>query len=351
MKRLVATLVGDGIENPGNALTMLHAAEMYRARCLFHDTQGLAQSVELRDLAGKSFQTTNAEGIQSARSCVLAFDNLPHAEQVYEFRPGRDFVVSVGNERRGLSHDFRQIATHAVEIPMISRRINCLNVAAASAVGLHYLTRRKLGRMQERREPRSRRPELLLLGAGDHIELGSAVRSATAFGWERALIEDRNQLWFGCDRVTRSEGRGAARRGRNPIRLVPCFAEATYAFSHVTVVTTSGTGMPIHRANLARGGRQLVVVPDESRVAIDEEAWSRLGQEIGFVHLDLPTNEFTYHYRLVATVALAEIARQVGRRPRGVRRVRRRPPIYDRTLEIAGAEIGEEVWLEDLIDY
>lgn len=85
-------------------------------------------------------------------------------------------------------------------------------------------------------------------------------------------------------------------------------------------------GMSIHRANLARGGRQLVVIPDASRVAIDAEAWSRLGQEIDFVHLDLPTNEFTYHYRLVATVALAEIARQVGRRPPGDRRVRRRPP-------------------------
>lgn len=58
------------------------------------------------------------------------------------------------------------------------------------------------------------------------------------------------------------------------MRLVPCFAEATYGFSHMTEVTTSGTGMPIHRANLARGELQLVVVPDESRVAIDGEAWS-----------------------------------------------------------------------------
>src|SRR5256885_10514710 len=33
-------LVGDGIENPANALTMIHAAAMFGARCRFRDTQG-----------------------------------------------------------------------------------------------------------------------------------------------------------------------------------------------------------------------------------------------------------------------------------------------------------------------
>jgi hypothetical protein len=243
------------------------------------------------------------------------------------------------------------MASHAVEIPMISQRINCLNVAAASAVVLHYLTRGRLGRIQERRDPESRRPELLFLGAGDHIELGSAIRSATAFGWQRAFIEDRQALWFGCDRITRSEGRGAARRGRNPIRLVPCSVDGTYGFPHVTVITKSQAGVPLHRANLARGARQLVVLPDETCVCLTREPWSRLGKDIQFVHLDLPAAEFTYHYRLAATVALAEISRQVGRRRPRERRVRQQPPIYERALDVAACEAGEQVWLEDLFDY
>jgi hypothetical protein len=35
------TLVGDGIENPRNAQTMLHAAAMFNSPCLFRDRCGL----------------------------------------------------------------------------------------------------------------------------------------------------------------------------------------------------------------------------------------------------------------------------------------------------------------------
>jgi len=38
------TLIGDGIENPANALVMVHCAEMFEAACRFCDTKGLAQS-------------------------------------------------------------------------------------------------------------------------------------------------------------------------------------------------------------------------------------------------------------------------------------------------------------------
>ncbi len=105
---------------------------------------------------------------------------------------------------------------------MFSRRINCLNVAAASAVALYYLRGTRVGPIAVRREPGKRRPEVLLLGPGDHVEVGSAIRSTAGFGWNRVLIEDRKQVWFGCDRAARSEGRAAARRGKNVILCVPC---------------------------------------------------------------------------------------------------------------------------------
>ncbi|MFQ5912329.1 MAG: TrmH family RNA methyltransferase [Nitrospinota bacterium] len=346
-----AILVGDGIENPGNALAMLHAAQMYGVGCSFRDTKGLRESETLRVALNGRFPATTENEIQASHSRIIAFDNLPGAADVYGFDPGKDLAVLVGNERRGLSHRFRDLSTDAVQIPMLSRRINCLNVAAASAVALHYLCHVRVGPMAKRRNPASRRPELLLVGAEDHIELGSAIRSAAAFGWGRAFIEDREQVWFGCDRIKRSEGRATARRSRNVIRLVPCSAGARHSFSEVTVITTSRVGVPLHRARLARGPGQLVVIPDETRVHLAEEPWGRLGQDVQFAHLDTAVDDFTYHYRLVATVALAEVSRQVGRRPPEFPRPRRRPPVYDRVLELASETVGEDVWLEELLDY
>jgi tRNA G18 (ribose-2'-O)-methylase SpoU len=344
-------LVGDSIENPGNALTMHHAAEMYGVACCFRDTKRLKESPILLNALDGSFPNVTASDILLKHRRVIAFDNLRGAKEVYGFRPGKDFAVLVGNERRGLSYTFREMATDAVEIPMLSRKINSLNVAAASAVALHYLSNISVGPMRVRGHPEKRRPELLLVGAKDHIELGSAIRSAAALGWRRAFIEDREENWFGCNRVTRSEGRAAARRGRNSIRLVPCSAESTHSYPELIVITTNGTGRPMHQVNLARGIRQVIAIPDESAMDATNEDWSRLGQKINFAHLDPPVAEFDYHYRLIATIVMAEISRQVGRRRPGARKPKRWEPVYDRGFQLLVDIAGEEVLLEDLLDY
>ncbi len=51
------------------------------------------------------------------------------------------------------------LATDAVKIPMVSRGMNCLNVAAASAVALHYLCNVRTGPMAKARDLEGRRPE------------------------------------------------------------------------------------------------------------------------------------------------------------------------------------------------
>ena len=351
MKNIITTLVGDGIENPGNALTMMHAAEMYGVVCSFRDTKGLHASGIIQAELDSQLPVITSSEIAGMHSRIIAFDNLPNAKEVYGFKPGKDFAIVVGNERRGLSHKFRSLSTDAVQIPMISRQINCLNVAAASAVALHYLCRIKAGKMVKRRNPSSRRPELLLIGAENHIELGSAIRSATAFGWMRTFIEDRKQVWFGCDRVTRSEGRAAARRGRNRIRLIPCSTDLNHRFHEVVVVTKSRIGAPLHRIHLDRGTRQLVVIPDESSVQLEDEAWKRFGREVKFAYVDTRVDDFPYHYRILATLTMAEISRQVGRQLPGVRKPSRPAPIYDRALELISGQVGEDVWLDDLLDY
>jgi hypothetical protein len=344
-------LVGDGIETLANALTMVHAAAMFGAGCRFRDTKGLAQSSVDAGLPGETFISITGTEVQALHSRIIAFDNLPSARDVYGFHAGCSFAVLLGNERRGLSHEFASLATDRVQVPMFSRRINCLNVAAASAVALYYLCAPPVGAMAVRKDPRNRRPELLMLGAGDHFELGSAIRSAAGLGWDRAFIEDRHQVWFGCDRAVRSEGRAAARRGRNEILLIPCPSGATYSYPRVTVITCKRVGVPVHRINFAGGPSQLVVIPDESRSEIAAEDWSRFGRQVEFAHLQLPNADFTYHYRLVATIALAEISRQVGRRPVVKVPTASRPPIYDHAIKKLAGAVGEFVSLDDLLRY
>jgi len=300
---------------------------------------------------GEPFVTIEPDQIPALHRRSVAFDNLPGAAELYGYQVGPDFSLMVGNERRGLSFECAKLATDKVQVPMFSRRINCLNVAAASAVALYYLSGARVGPMAVRGEPNHRRPEVLLLGAGDHVELGCAIRSTAAFGWGRVFIEDRQQVWFSCERAVRSEGRAAARRGKNEILCIPCPTRATQAFARVTIITTQALGAPVHRINLARGPSQLVVIPDEKNVDQSAETWSRLGKEVEFAHLQIPATEFQYHYRLIATIALAEISRQVGRRPTTKIPRAVRPPIYDHHLASLAEVAGQFVSLEDLADY
>lgn len=330
---------------------MIHAAAMFGAACRFRDTKGLAGSSVVAGLPGETFNSITGDEIQALHSRIIAFDNLPGARDVYGFHAGCDFAVLMGNERRGLSHEFASLATDRVQVPMFSRRINCLNVAAASAVALYYLCAPPVGAMAVRKDPRSRRPELLLLGPGDHFELGSTIRSAAGLGWERAFIEDQHQVWFGCDRAVRSEGRAAARRGKNEILLIPCPTRAAYRYPRVTVITCKRVGLPLHRVNFTGGPSQLVVIPDEIRVETAAEDWSRFGRQVESAYLQLPNADFAYHYRLVATIALAEISRQVGRRPAAKAPTGPRPPIYDHAVKELAEAAGELVGFDDLLRY
>jgi hypothetical protein len=284
----------------------------------------------------------------------IAFENARGASEIYGYmmpRGNRPAVV-VGNERRGIARTVLGAADDAVELPMASRKLNCLNVAAAAGVALYYLTRRGGGRMRIRSRPSKHRSELLIIAGRNHFELGSAIRSAGALGWGRILIEDRFNIWFGCDRVKRSEGRAAARRGKNPIRLIPTSKGRRHAFDEVCVVTKRTRGQPLQRHNLACGPRQLVVLADESDLSVESEPWRRLGKKVTYVHADVPVPSAPYHFRLPATIALAEAARQTGwpaRKP--ARPPKRHEPFFEHALKMADVKKGEVVHLEDLYGY
>jgi SpoU rRNA Methylase family len=346
-------LIGDGVENAWNAQAMAHAAAVFDWRCAFRDRNGLAADWREKDL-GPPPSSLSLDEIRGLCDPIVAFDNAEGAVPLYGFAPGpaERLGLAVGNERRGLARDLVQACRHRVFVPMASRRVNCLNVAAAAAVGLFYLSRGGGGKLFTRADPNRNRPELLLVGGSDHVELGSTIRSAAAFGWRRAFVEDRAGAWFGGDRLALSEGRAAARRSKNSIRLVRVDSDRRYAFDEACVVRMRPGGRPLARANLARGPRQLVVLVDENEVDVAAEDWGRLARTTSHVTLDLAVDALapTYHFRLASAISLAEVARQVGIRAPKVRR-RPRPPVYDRLLRVLLEDEGEVVDAADLEAY
>jgi tRNA G18 (ribose-2'-O)-methylase SpoU len=348
-------LIGDSIENLANARVMMAAARMFGVECAFvniapTDLLGSNGESDVTRPDGDRLPLITLDAATARYSQVIACDNLPDARELYGFRAAPQFALLVGNERRGLTYSSRRVATEAVQIPMQSQRINCLNVAAAAAVALNYLTRIRVGPMARVADPASRRPEVLLAAATDHIELGSAIRSAAAFGWSRILIDDCCRVWFGVDRVVRSEGRAAARRARNDIRLVPVTGHAVIDVPEVVVVTVASTGTPLHRLDLSHGSRQLIVVPDEGAGLIDPETMERNGRRLRVASVDLSRRSFPYHYRLIASLVLAEVARQVGvYTPREGRRKAR--PEYMFQLPVSMEAAGESISLTELEAY
>jgi tRNA G18 (ribose-2'-O)-methylase SpoU len=230
---------------------------------------------------------------------IIAIENTSGAEDLFKYRP-RDgpCAVVVGNERKGVSRELLRLADRVVQIPMQSAQLNCLNVAAAAAVALYRIARTSR-QIATRGGRGGGRPVVMFAGVDDAVELGSAVRSAACFGWSEVCVADRAEVWFDTDRVTRSLGRAAARRARNPIRVVPL--SATAAFDEVCVIGT--TGEPLRCADLARGPRQLIVLGNADAIDVAAPRVRRIGLEV---------EHGPHPFRLVASIALAEIARQVG---------------------------------------
>jgi tRNA G18 (ribose-2'-O)-methylase SpoU len=311
-------LIGSEIENPGNVAALRAAAEMFDWDFGLVDSNGRAGMPPAVFDGVRTLSRTEL----AALSPIVAVENAVGAEDIYGFRPPPrgQLVVIVGNERKGIARDVLELACRTVRIPVASVHINTINVAAAAAIALYFISRGGGQRLRARGEPHRSRPELLIAGPTDAMEVGSVVRTAACFGWPRLFLDDRHGAWFASDRVTRSLGRGAARRGRNAIHVIPARADGCGAFDEVCVVTARGDGEPLQHVDLARGPRQLVVLPDDSSGNWDSQQFSRLGRRVRQVRIDgvRDVSDRAYRrFRLTASIALAEVARQVGARRRG----------------------------------
>lgn len=275
-------------------------------------------------------------GIASSTSIdgrLIAIENTPGAREIYGRRPLRnDATIAVGNERRGISRRLLATADETVIIPTQSRTVTTLNVAAAAAVAGWFLLRGS-GPQATAARPEHRRPAVLLVG-DDHVEVGSSLRSAAAFGFRNVLLEDRGAGWFAGSSNVRREARAAARRHKNPLRVHPTtLAESAPRYDEIVLVTASGAGPSLSRERLTRGLRQLVIVGAEPEAASDAAARHVTVASLGLQPMDCEP------LRLTASIVLAEIARQVGRR-RPVPGAPPRAPRYEKAIEpVPGTDV------------
>jgi hypothetical protein len=134
---------------------------------------------------------------------------------------------------------------------------------------------------------------------------------------------------------------------------MPTTSSTTFKYARATILTTNPGATPLHRANLTGGRSQLLVLPDPPSAT--ETDWSRFARDIEFVRLQIPAMPnppTSQHYRLPVTILLAEVTRQIGRRP-PEKRTPPRPirPAYDYALKIGTSETGELVHFDELMAY
>ena len=312
---MTLSIFADGVENPAN----------------------LARLADVARLLG-AVRSASIEGP------LIAIENAAGARDIYGRAPLRDrATIAVGNERRGLSPRTLALATETLEIPTQSRTVTTLNVAAAAAVAGWYVLRGSARQPQTAR-PDSRRPSLFLIGR-DHVEVGSSLRSAAALGFRDVLLDDRGAGWFEGSAAQRREARAAARRHKNPLRIHRASVKDIERFEEVVVVLPSGPANPLQREPLTRGPRQVIVVGSEPGDLVPLEHGG-----VKTATLDLKTFEDP-PLRLVASIALAEIARQVGRRRRIAGRPAVRAPRYEFAVRLAAA--GDVLFVEPsrLLDF
>jgi SpoU rRNA Methylase family len=316
-----AHLVGDGVENPANAQALAEAARMFAVPCSFRDSRGLAE--QLPELS-----TVDTAVLLGGPGPLIAVDNTPGAESVYRAGPlhgaarGGAFIV-VGNERRGIRPDVLRAAAKTVQIPMPGRGVNTLNVATAAAVALYYLLDAHGRRQARAPRPESHRPALLFAAPRDHVEAGSSLRSAAAFGWHTVTVDDRDKVWFGTPRPVRTEARAAARSHRNPLRVVPADdAWPPSPLRRVVICAPDVDGPPLQHTALTGTGTVLVIPDGDSWQPPPE--WTPSAE---FARVAVPGR-----YRLLTGIVLAEAARQLGPRSATAPRPPRRGLSYSSTL-------------------
>ena len=116
MKSAAISLIADGIENPHNALVLIHAAAMFGSECFFRDRKHLAATWMDMKAEPNNLPTVTRESLLHDYSPVVALDNLEGAADIYGYRlpRGERPALVAGNERFGIAQDITSAADAAV---------------------------------------------------------------------------------------------------------------------------------------------------------------------------------------------------------------------------------------------
>ena len=143
-------LVLDGIQDPGNAGTLIRSALAFGMECVFIlDGVSQTNSKLVRSTAGAVFNIpvfnlSRSEFIEMAKKegLILAITDM-RGENVFEFKPKTPLGIVVGSEGQGVSDEITAISKIALTIPM-HEGIESLNAAVSGSIVMSLLGRTKL---------------------------------------------------------------------------------------------------------------------------------------------------------------------------------------------------------------
>ncbi len=242
---------------------------------------------------------------------VLACEAAEQSRSIFDYPVPRGHLgLIVGNERNGVPHDMLKKASQVVSIPMLGRGMSSVNVAVAAAIIL-YVVERDLARKRFRTSTVSHRDvDVLVLGPSNPSELGSLLRSAWAFGWQRLFLKDRHGVWFTKDRPTILAGRAAARGEVNRIVVRPWEQLDLRDYDQIVVCGGTRSGTPLSRFALPDRGKVLLVYGD-GEPPLD------VGESRELVYVDHRAAEVDPCFRHGGSILLAVIAQRLRRDRRG----------------------------------
>jgi tRNA G18 (ribose-2'-O)-methylase SpoU len=300
------TLVGLDIEGEWNVPLLANAAEMSGASLLF------ASSAHSKgEMAATGNLSVPIDELLPQFDHVLACEVTQQSRPIYDYPAPRGHLgVIVGNELRGIPGKVLKKVDQVVSIPMSGRGMSSVNVAVAAAIIL-YTLERDLGRRRIRTSPLLQGDvDLLLLGPPDPSELGSLLRSAWAFGWQRVFLADRNGVWFTKDRPTVLAGRAAARSEVNRIVVRPSEQLRREEYDQIVLCSSVQTGKPLSRYSLANRGRVLLVYGDG-------DLPFAIGESAEHVYVDPMVPEMQPCFRHRGSILLSVISQQLRQGRRG----------------------------------
>jgi tRNA G18 (ribose-2'-O)-methylase SpoU len=249
------TLVGVDIEGAWNLPLLANAADTSGASLVF--ARNTTSAIESNDPVAAP---AGIAELLDQFDHVIACESVKRSTSVYDFAAPRGHLgIVVGNERLGIPGDLLKRAEQVVSIPMLGRGLTSVNVAVAAAIVL-YVIERDLGRKRCKTSSLAHGDvDVLVVGPEDASELGSLLRSAWAFGWQRVFLADRGDIWFTKDRSTVLAGRAAARCEVNRISVRPASQLDMRDYDHIVVCDNAPTGTPLSRYALPDRGRMLLV--------------------------------------------------------------------------------------------